>query len=701
VKKSTEYLAVLLLALPCLAEQATTTNSQGMTLRFIPAGIFERGTPSHKNLRNDFARCYTNNDSQTGDEQHSQMVRLTQPFYLADREVTRGQFRAFIAATGHVPTVSKDKRGMVGFKVHQNKHRQQQHTPFKRDKAFSWESTGFLQDDNHPVVGVSFVDVTAYCAWLSEKEGKTYRLPTEAEWEYACRARTSTWFSFGDKPLNVIEDYANLGDVSFNEKYPAHLDSQRVFANDDRADGHVFTAPVGSFKPNRWGLYDMHGNVWEWCADYYSFNYYKNWLKKNDYKTVVWVDPFNTEQAKGAAPIRVIRGGSWFTTAMSSRSARRGFFEPQDAAAYIGFRVAMTASVAEIEAAAKDVAEKEKSVAELTAAGFQIGVYKMLKSQARTPKGSSLRHLELLQKVPYLAILRGSHQQSAYTAQHIAAISKLSDLEVLEARALDVIPGKNQLAPLGSLTKLRELSLPWNSTLVDADLAFLSQLQNLEEISCHGSGVTDAALRHLSSAKLKVLRVHGSPIGAAGLAQLTTTRLERIQLEVLGDAEAEALRRFPIIDMDAQSKPLTDAGIESISKLTRLERLHLNGANQPSPESFAQLKALTRIGILDVTGTQAGDSLAEAMYGSRYLKIFVIGSSNLTDAGMAHIGRLYFLTRLHITKDATAITDASFETLANLRRLEELIVEAPQINAAAVQALKELPQFKDLKITVR
>ena len=113
------------------------------------------------------------------------------------------------------------------------------------------------------MVNVTWNDAVAFCDWLSKKEGKKYRLPTEAEWEYSCRAGTKTRFYSGDD-IETLKGVANILDASFKKKYPQ---ASWAAAWDD---GYPFTAPVGKFKPNAFGLYDMHGNVWQWCADWYG-----------------------------------------------------------------------------------------------------------------------------------------------------------------------------------------------------------------------------------------------------------------------------------------------------------------------------------------------------------------------------------------------------------------------------------------------
>ncbi len=115
------------------------------------------------------------------------------------------------------------------------------------------------------MVNVSWNDAVAFCKWLSKKEGNTYRLPTEAEWEYACRAGTTTRYYSGDDP-ETLAKVGNVADATAKAKFPDWKYTIKA------SDGYVFTSPVGSFQPNAFGLYDMHGNAWQWCADWYARN---------------------------------------------------------------------------------------------------------------------------------------------------------------------------------------------------------------------------------------------------------------------------------------------------------------------------------------------------------------------------------------------------------------------------------------------
>ena len=169
---------------------------------------------------------------------------------------------------------------------------------------------GLEQADAHPVVYVTWNDVTAFCEWLSQKEGQTSHLPTETQWEYACRAgTTTTWYSGNDE--GALREHAWL---RFNAGYKTH--------------------PVGQKSPNAWGLYDMHGNVWEWCQD---------WFGKRYYATSPMDDPPGPSGGSG----RVLRGGGWDNVGRDCRSAYRDWNIRGHRHILYGFRVARSIRSAE------------------------------------------------------------------------------------------------------------------------------------------------------------------------------------------------------------------------------------------------------------------------------------------------------------------------------------------------------------------
>ena len=295
------------------------TNSIGMKLTLIPAGEFMMGNGEsaeataaffNKNYSGWFLDAYILND-----EYPQHRVRITKPFYLGTYHVTRGQFRQFVNDTGYKTDAEKAKKpGADGWNPDKK--------AFDFNEKYSWRNVGFQQTDEHPVVNVSWNDAVAFCKWLSRKEGKTYRLPTEAEWEYACRAGTTTRYSSGDDP-ETLSKVGNVGDATFRAKFPDWAGAIKA------SDGYVFTAPVGQFKPNAFGLYDMHGNAEQWCSDWYGAEYYGK-------------SPADDPTGPGRGDLRVVRGGSWGGWSVNALSAKRGWIMPFLRNLNTGFRVAST-----------------------------------------------------------------------------------------------------------------------------------------------------------------------------------------------------------------------------------------------------------------------------------------------------------------------------------------------------------------------
>jgi sulfatase modifying factor 1 len=294
-----------------------TENSLGMRLVKIPAGQFEMGSVDGAVFERPVHR-----------------VRITRPFLLGETEVTLGQFLKFYN-DGYKGRLDCEQKGLPGTGYNAA-------TGDKRDRKPEYRPWSWGHPDmditteagkriafRHPVVNVSWNDCVAFCAWLSRKEGKRYRLPTEAEWEYACRAGTTTQFWTGDDPESLAES-ANIADGSFAEKFHGGLQRRthhHGFSTIRGRDGHVFTAPVDSFgRRNSFGLADMHGNVAEWCGDAFAKDYY-------------WESPQADPQGPAANKIRVVRGGAWDDSPFHSRSAERFISPEMFSSNSIGFRV--------------------------------------------------------------------------------------------------------------------------------------------------------------------------------------------------------------------------------------------------------------------------------------------------------------------------------------------------------------------------
>jgi formylglycine-generating enzyme required for sulfatase activity len=246
--------------------------------------------------------------------------------------ITVGQFKQFVKETSYQSDAERDGpasipeagssrpvrsgRGGYGYNADSDTF------DTDRNPKHTWRDPGFAQTDDHPVVDVSFNDSGAFAHWLSGKEGKTYRLPTEAEWEYSCRAGTTTRYWSGDDPQGLPK-VANLYDATTAIKFP----EWNKYALSG-SDGFVFTAPVGSFKPNPFGLYDMHGNAWQWVSDWYGADYYAN-------------SPVEDPQGPSTGKRHVRRGGAWLSWPFYVRASFRNFNTAESRYFNLSFRLVL------------------------------------------------------------------------------------------------------------------------------------------------------------------------------------------------------------------------------------------------------------------------------------------------------------------------------------------------------------------------
>jgi len=240
--------------------------------------------------------CVPSRDGDCGsDETPSNTVTLT-GFYLSKYEVTYGQFKTFIEASKY--QTDAEKKGYSY--VWTGKWEEKKGVTWKCDVAGNLRSSS---ESQHPVIHVSHNDAVAYCQWLSKQTGKTYRLPTEAEWEYAARGgKQSKGFKYAGSN--------KIGEVAW------------YYDNSNQT-----THEVGKLQANELGLYDLSGNVWEWCADWYAEDYYKN-------------SPSTNPQGPASGSSSVLRGGSWYVNDFNGRVADRDYGYPDDTNYFIGFRVA-------------------------------------------------------------------------------------------------------------------------------------------------------------------------------------------------------------------------------------------------------------------------------------------------------------------------------------------------------------------------
>ncbi|RKZ92539.1 MAG: hypothetical protein DRR19_03980 [Candidatus Parabeggiatoa sp. nov. 1] len=285
---------------PVVLEQKSTQffrdrlqdGSQGPEMVRIAAGSFRMGDLQGEG---------------SSDEKPVHSVSVAR-FAMGRYEVTVGEFRRFVTATRYKTDAEKENGCYV------NKDGSWNYV-----KDANWHKPYFSQNDNHPVVCVSWNDATAYAAWLSQQTGQTYRLPTEAEWEYAARAGTKTSRYWGNNPDQACR-YANVHDNTSKQKNQGFS-----WTHHKCTDGYAQTAPVGSFKPNAFNLFDILGNVWEWTCSEYEDNY-----TGKESKCI--------SQKSGS--LRALRGGAWNDRPRSVRTASRDRGSHGNRGSNVGLRLA-------------------------------------------------------------------------------------------------------------------------------------------------------------------------------------------------------------------------------------------------------------------------------------------------------------------------------------------------------------------------
>lgn len=300
----------------------TLENTLGMRLVRIPAGSFQMGSGALPDtLAQDYPQYERGRLEALFDEAPVHPVHITRAFFMGQSEVTVGQFRKFLEASGYVPESVADGTGGYGYNAAYNPDTTERGDTFEgRNPRYSWQNPGFPQSDDHPVLNVTWNDAVAMAQWLSRQEGAVYRLPTEAEWEYACRAGSHRRYADSDAP-DSLPTVANTFDADAARIWP-RWQAQALAGH----DGYAFTAPVGSFSANGFGLYDMLGNAWEWTSDWYSATYYA-------------ASPVEDPQGPAQGEVRVRRGGSWHSWALYARCAYRNWNTPQTRYTLVGFRL--------------------------------------------------------------------------------------------------------------------------------------------------------------------------------------------------------------------------------------------------------------------------------------------------------------------------------------------------------------------------
>jgi len=722
-----------------LVAGTTFTNSLGMKLVLVPAGEFRMGSDEDlAPMLKDFPYMAPMQIAQVS---HQHPVRITRPFYMGTCEVTLGQFMKFYEAAAYKIEEFKDDSPWGYLPSRKNDG---------SAKVIPW-APGWDRNNDHPAVYVCWNDADAFCQWLSRQEGKKYRLPTEAEWEYACRAGTTTRYWCGNDPeelvkiANVVDQdckirWPNIGVGLSKDGKPTGETIPYPFVSG--RDGYVLTAPVGDFPANPFGLCDMHGNVFEWCQDWYIGTYYKE-------------SPVDDPPGPASGLKRVMRGGGWRSVAALARSAARVYVSPEHRSNELGFRVVCETGVA---AAPATTAPPIPSVTAVPSSKLPVPAlppnatpreivervlqlkgevviqtgdavrWKTIKGIDELPEGGTvqIRNLVLqsiaiedLQSICRLAIENLRLSQNGVTNDHLAVLGKAKGIHSLSLHStsctedglvsLSGCPNLDAVTltqcdftaagwkHFGQIPKLSKL-MATAGDVSDAHVESLAGHPGLKYLAIEDGKVTGAGFRTFRGLpQLGGLKLVNCPVDAAGIQAIGTGLPELRAFEcrsvTLTDEGLKELRNLKgLLRLWIDSPNITDAALEIAADLGSLQNLRLDGAPVTGAGFRGQKgkwSKLTHCFFEKCPLTDEGlQNLADAAPQIQHLTLF---SSAVTDKGLVHLSKFKSLQTLGL--NGSPITDAGLKQLEGLRGLIHLSLSNGRFAPAPLEALrKALPK---------
>jgi formylglycine-generating enzyme required for sulfatase activity len=574
-------------------------NRSGMALMLIPPGEFSMGSSDEQIAA--AVDVASKLSPPTGDaaldrirnhEGPQHRVAITRPFLIGATEVTVGQFKQFVAATKYITEAEKYGSANTAATTVET-------DPAKKSQI-TWAAPGTNVNDASAVSQVSWNDAAAFCNWLSELEklkpyyqadgngswtllpdANGYHLPTEAQWEYACRAGSTTHYTFGD-------DLAQL--------------EQFAWFAPGKSGNNNLARTVGLKLPNAFGLHDIHGNLLEWCQDFHDGNWYKT-------------SPPNDPTGPQSGGSRVVRGGSWFYNAAYSRSAFRWPASSSSRHAHYGFRCARDlAAVVSTPAVSSSPARRSQALP----SAAQIAQHFLgMGATVKVRPANQTTELTLKQGDPVPA------EEFAITEIHLSNNKLVSD---------------SDMAALGGLPALRVLFL--NGTrLTDLGIAQLSRLTGLETINLSGMPqLTDQTLAALGNVtSLKSLVVHDAKVTDAGLVMLKNlTNLWHLSLagtQVNGAGFDQLTGLQEITDVNVANTPFNDQGMARLRQYRSLRFLDI-GRTQVSDAGMTVAKELMELTNLHMARSATSDVTLGYLVAHKKLQRVVVGA-RATDAGIA------------------------------------------------------------------
>jgi len=635
-----------------------------MTMIWIEPGKFTMGSPQ--------------GDEDRYENEPPHEVTLTQGFWMGKHEVTIKDFRKFV-----------DERF---YRAHSEKANALFNSVTnEKIEGKNWRNI-FDEDSNMPVVGVSKGDAYAFCKWLTEREHKAgrlsedykFELPTEAQWEYACRAGTSSRFSFGDD-YGALYHYANYADQStkFENKDPSH------------DDGYAQTSPVGSFKPNRWGLYDMHGNVSELCSDLY-------WKGCQEGEAIDPLGPVILLRDKS-----LVRGGSWSLPARDTRSAVRRAVPGMDSYIDVGFRVALrrkhTAIMFSLTDANRDWI--------LTISGNRSTISHKRLSSAKISK---VIHFPDRQSLGFpKARIQGQQRWVDLPARAYGKLEVPENVEIkLHVDKISIKSDKS-LAPLESLKPddLQAIEIS-GERIGGAALKHIAKLTGLQEVKINGRKIRDSGLRYLSGlTNLERLDLSNTKIRGPGLDFLK--KCPRLHSLVLSDTKLDddglqhlmQFNKLQVLRIDSNEV----GDLRPLSAFKELKELDLSYTDVTNSE-LANISTLKNLEFLRLEGTSITGAGLEHISDLKTLKDLDLRKTKVDDDGLAHLSKLTSLEKLsagemwmthdgvqdHSKKGHKGITDEGLNHLSEMRNLHSLSMGRTGITGKGFSYLTKLKNLKNL-----
>jgi len=600
-----------------LKRPTTKSNTIGMPFVLIPPGEFDMGGRS---------TIPGNGATETGTSQSRAAefprhhVKISRPFALGQHEVTVAQFRQFVAAT-HYKTIAERETATGRALSEGLKQKQRQRLPI-----FSWQFTGELPvDENQPVTNISWYDAVAFCEWLSQKEGLTYRLPTEAEWEYSVRAGNGAITDGSKESLELIRQEANISDASGSRAFgEIGVVSQAEAANWD--DEFPAQAPVGQFAANALGLHDLSGNVAEWCGDRFGAEYYAT-------------SPLENPRGPLNGSSRVVRGASWQSPTVDCRPEFRSDAVPNQAQLNVGFRV-----VQELQPAAENLklsgsqVERELAIARwVLHAGGKVRVSINGTPGIETAKLADLTSLALAPTFSLYAVS--------------LADTGISDLALVR---------------LKPLIGLQELDLSGNP-IQDAALAHLVSCRMLKKLNLSRTQVTGPGLIHLGvNKKLADLNL--------SYCRVTDTSISTIKV----------LTSLTALRLD--STAITDATLELLKPLTLLKDLSLVDT-RVTGSGLVHLKKLAGLTSLDLSETPLIDKSLSGLANLKTLRQLRLNWSTVSELGLEHLKDAYTLLEIELRGTSTA--DSNIDILQKLKAIQKLDLRETDFSESGVKTLKQ------------